>query len=125
MMTRPFGIQGSTTSHGGIVMASQSRITQMGISFLRVSDGFTCPKCNMWSTLIKSHDHVIMDGKAVAYVGDHFSCGGNPNAKASSCGWSSSAYYTCLSATKKKPIFKYPKFRRESYSCRRTWTKVP
>lgn len=74
-MTRPFGIQVSTTSHGGIVMASQSKITQMGVSFLRVGDGFACPKCNMLSTLIKSHDHVIMDGKAVAYAGDHFSCG--------------------------------------------------
>ena len=74
-MTRPFGIQGSTTSHGGIVMASQSRITQMGISFLRVGDGFACPKCNMWSTLIKSHDHVIMDGRPVAFAGDQLTCG--------------------------------------------------
>lgn len=75
MMTRPFGIQGSTTSHGGIVMATQSNITQMGVSFLRAGDGFACPKCNMWSTLIKSHDHVIMNGKTVAYIGDHFTCG--------------------------------------------------
>ncbi|BFM35778.1 MULTISPECIES: PAAR domain-containing protein [Acinetobacter] len=74
-MTRPFGIQGSTTSHGGIVIATQYSITQMGIAFLRAGDGFSCPKCKMWSTLIKSQDHVILDGKAVAYVGDHFTCG--------------------------------------------------
>ncbi|MEX5381251.1 PAAR domain-containing protein [Acinetobacter towneri] len=47
----------------------------MGIAFLRAGDGFSCPKCKMWSTLIKSQDHVILDGKAVAYVGDHFTCG--------------------------------------------------
>ena len=72
---KAFGINGSTTDHGGTVVATQSRSSQMGSLFLRAGDGFACPKCKKWSTLIKSHDHVIFDGKAVAYVGDKFTCG--------------------------------------------------
>lgn len=74
-MSKGFGIHGSTTSHGGTVMSTQSRSSQMGNLFLRAGDGFACPKCKTWSTLIKSNDHVIFDGKAVAYVGDQFTCG--------------------------------------------------
>lgn len=74
-MSKGFGIHGSTTSHGGTVLSTQSRSSQMGNLFLRAGDGFACPKCKTWSTLIKSNDHVIFDGKAVAYVGDKFSCG--------------------------------------------------
>ncbi len=74
-MSKGFGIHGSTTSHGGTVISSQSRSSQMGNLFLRAGDGFACPKCKTWSTLIKSNDHVIFDGKAVAYVGDKFTCG--------------------------------------------------
>ncbi|MBU3848689.1 MAG: PAAR domain-containing protein [Candidatus Acinetobacter avistercoris] len=74
-MSKGFGIHGSTTDHGGIVISTQSRSSQMGNLFLRAGDGFACPKCKTWSTLIKSNDHVIFDGKAVAYVGDKFTCG--------------------------------------------------
>lgn len=74
-MSKGFGIHGSTTSHGGTVISTQSRSSQMGNLFLRAGDGFACPKCKTWSTLIKSNDHVIFDGKAVAYVGDRFTCG--------------------------------------------------
>ncbi|AVH13769.1 PAAR domain-containing protein (plasmid) [Acinetobacter indicus] len=74
-MSKGFGIHGSTTSHGGTVLSTQSRSSQMGNLFLRAGDGFACPKCKTWSTLIKSNDHVIFDGKAVAYVGDKFTCG--------------------------------------------------
>ena len=74
-MTKGFGIHGSTTDHGGVVISTQSRSSQMGNLFLRAGDGFACPKCKCWSTLIKSNDHVIFDGKAVAYVGDKFTCG--------------------------------------------------
>lgn len=74
-MSKGFGIHGSTTSHGGTVLSTQSRSSQMGNLFLRAGDGFACPKCKVWSTLIKSNDHVIFDGKAVAYVGDKFTCG--------------------------------------------------
>lgn len=52
-----------------------SEVHRWGIFFLRAGDGFACPKCKTWSTLIKSNDHVIFDGKAVAYVGDKFTCG--------------------------------------------------
>ena len=74
-MSKGFGIHGSTTDHGGVVISTQSRSSQMGNLFLRAGDGFACPKCKTWSTLIKSNDHVIFDGKAVAYVGDKFTCG--------------------------------------------------
>lgn len=74
-MAKGFGIHGSTTDHGGTVISTQSRSSQMGNLFLRAGDGFACPKCKCWSTLIKSNDHVIFDGKAVAYVGDKFTCG--------------------------------------------------
>lgn len=74
-MSKGFGIHGSTTDHGGVVLSTQSRSSQMGNLFLRAGDGFACPRCKTWSTLIKSHDHVIFDGKAVAYVGDKFTCG--------------------------------------------------
>ena len=42
---------------------------------MRAGDGHYCPKCKCWSEVIKSHDHVIMDGKAVAYVDDLLTCG--------------------------------------------------
>ena len=70
-----FGIHGSITNHGGIVLSTQSRSSQMGILFLRAGDGHFCPRCKCWSTLMKSNDHVIIDGKAVAFVGDKLSCG--------------------------------------------------
>ncbi|TQR64452.1 PAAR domain-containing protein [Acinetobacter sp. RF14B] len=76
-MSKGFGIHGSATSHGGTVLSTQSRSSQMGNLFLRAGDGFSCPKCKTWSTLIKSNDHVVFNGKAVAYVGDKFTCGAN------------------------------------------------
>ena len=47
----------------------------MGNLFLVAGDGHFCPKCKCWSKIIKSHDHVIFDGKAVAYAGDKLTCG--------------------------------------------------
>ena len=52
-MSKGFGIHGSTTDHGGVVISTQSRSSQMGNLFLRAGDGFACPKCKTWSTLIK------------------------------------------------------------------------
>ena len=46
-----------------------------GESFVRAGDGHYCPRCKCWSEVIKSHDHVIMDGRAVAYVDDLLTCG--------------------------------------------------
>ncbi len=74
-MAKGFGIHGSATDHGGVVFSTQSTSSQMGSLFLRAGDGFACPKCKIWSTLIKSNDHVVFDGKPVAYVGDKFTCG--------------------------------------------------
>ncbi len=72
---KAFAIHGSSTDHGGAVNSTQMRSSQAGSLFLRAGDGFLCPKCNVWSTLIKSNDHVIFDGVAVAFVGDQFTCG--------------------------------------------------
>ena len=71
---KPFGIHGSTTNHGGIVISTQQRSSTDGSLFLRAGDGFFCPKCKCWSTLIKSNDFIIFDGKAVAFAGDRFTC---------------------------------------------------
>lgn len=70
-----FAIHNSMTNHGGIIPATQSRTSQMGNLFLVAGDGHFCPKCKCWSKIIKSHDHIILDGKAVAYVGDQLTCG--------------------------------------------------
>lgn len=47
----------------------------MGNLFVRAGDGHYCPQCQCWSTVIKSHDHIIFDGKAVAYADDLLTCG--------------------------------------------------
>ncbi|WP_254433809.1 PAAR domain-containing protein [Acinetobacter sp. Marseille-Q1618] len=72
---KPIGIDGSTTSHGGVVSATQSTSGTNGKAWLRAGDGFTCPKCNTWSVLIQSNSFVNVHGKYVALVGDKFTCG--------------------------------------------------
>lgn len=72
---KPFGVHGSTTNHGGMVISTQQRSSAEGSLFLRAGDGFFCPKCKCWSTLIKSNDLIIFDGKPVAFAGDQFTCG--------------------------------------------------
>lgn len=74
-MAKDFAIHNAITNHGGIIPATQMQSSQMGNLFVRAGDGHFCPKCKCWSTVIKSHDHVIFDGKPVAYVGDKLSCG--------------------------------------------------
>jgi len=73
-MARGFAIHNAPTDHGGIIPATQMRSSQMGNLFVVVGDGHFCPKCKCWSTIQKSHDHVLFDGKAVAYAGDKLSC---------------------------------------------------
>lgn len=70
-----FAIHNAPTDHGGFIPATQVRSSQMGNLFVVAGDGHFCPKCQCWSTVIRSHDHVIFDGKAVAYVGDQLTCG--------------------------------------------------
>lgn len=70
-----FAIHNSMTTHGGMIPATQMKASQMGNLFLVAGDGHFCPKCKCWSTIVKSHDHVIFDGKAVAYVGNKLTCG--------------------------------------------------
>lgn len=74
-MSKGFAIHNAITDHGGMVPSTQMISSQMGNLFVRAGDGHVCPKCRCWSTVIKSHDHVIFDGKPVAYVGDKLSCG--------------------------------------------------
>ena len=74
-MAKGFAIDNSMTDHGGIIRATQMSASQMGSLFLVAGDGHFCPKCKCWSKIIKSHDHIIFDGKAVAYVGDQLTCG--------------------------------------------------
>lgn len=74
-MAKGFAINNSMTNHGGIIQATQQRTSQMGNLFLRAGDGHFCPKCKCWSTIQPSHNHIIMDGKPVAYVDDLLSCG--------------------------------------------------
>ena len=70
-----FAIHNAPTDHGGIIPSTQMRSAQLGNLFVRAGDGHFCPKCKCWSTVVKSHDHIIFDDKAVAYVGDQLTCG--------------------------------------------------
>lgn len=74
-MAKGFAIHNAFTDHGGMIPATQMMSSQQGNLFVRAGDGHFCPKCRCWSTVIKSHDHVIFDGKPVAYVGDKLTCG--------------------------------------------------
>lgn len=70
-----FAVDGATTTHGGIIRAAQNNQTQMGSPFLRAGDGHYCPQCKCWSTIQKSHNHIIFDDQPVAYEDDLLSCG--------------------------------------------------
>ena len=70
-----FAIHNAPTDHGGIIPSTQLRSSQEDNTFVRAGDGHFCPKCKCWSTVVKSNDHVIFDGKAVAFVGDSLTCG--------------------------------------------------
>lgn len=70
-----FAVDKAQTTHGGVVPATQSQYTTMGIPVLRAGDGHYCPKCKCWSTVQKMHNDVIVDGKSVAYENDALSCG--------------------------------------------------
>ena len=72
---KPIGVDGSTTSHGGTVKATQSRSSTDGKHWLVEGDGFECPKCKTWSTLIRNNCTVSVNSKKVALVGDLFTCG--------------------------------------------------
>ena len=74
-MAKGFAIHNAPTDHGGVIPSTQQRTSQMGNLFVRAGDGHYCSRCKCWSEVIKSHDHVIMDGRAVAYVDDLLTCG--------------------------------------------------
>lgn len=70
-----FAVDGATTTHGGVIRATQQYHSHMGFPLLRAGDGHYCPQCKCWSTIQKSHDHVIFEGQPVAYEDDFLSCG--------------------------------------------------
>lgn len=69
------GVDGSTTSHGGVVNATQTNTSTNGQAWLLEGDGFACPKCKVWSTLIRNNTTVSVSGRKAALVGDKFTCG--------------------------------------------------
>lgn len=48
----PVGVDGSTTSHGGVVNATQIKTSTDAQPWLLEGDGFACPKCKIWSKFI-------------------------------------------------------------------------
>lgn len=70
-----FAIHNAPTNHWGRIPSTQMRSSQEGNLFVRAGDGHFCPTCKVWSTVQPSHNHVIFDGKPVAYVNDFLSCG--------------------------------------------------
>lgn len=74
-MNKAIGVEGCTTSHGGTVKASQTTKAHHGIPMLQKGDGFMCPKCKIWSTLIEGNSILSFDGVRAAVEDDRFSCG--------------------------------------------------
>lgn len=70
-----FAIHNAPTDHGGAIPSTLSNVFQEGNPFVRAGDGHYCPKCKCWSTVVRSHDHMIMFGQPVAYEGDKLTCG--------------------------------------------------
>lgn len=70
-----FAVDGATTNHGGVIRATQKFHDHIGLPVLRAGDGHYCPQCKCWSTIQKSHDHLIIEGQSVAYEDDLLSCG--------------------------------------------------
>ncbi|MPW45514.1 PAAR domain-containing protein [Acinetobacter guerrae] len=93
-MAKGFAIHNAPTNHGGIVPSTQMRSSQQGNLFVRAGDGHFCPKCKCWSTVIKSHDHIIIDGKSVAYAGDKLTCGATIQPQQSHVVGDSGSYYS-------------------------------
>lgn len=98
-MAKGFAIHNAPTDHGGRIPSTQMRSSQQGNLFVRAGDGHFCPKCKGWSTVVKSHDHVIFDGKAVAYVGDKLTCGARIQPQQSHVVGESGSYYGSSSST--------------------------
>jgi uncharacterized Zn-binding protein involved in type VI secretion len=74
-MLKSIGIDGCTTSHGGVVNATQTTKTNHGIPMLQAGDGFQCPICKMWSTLLSGSSTLSFNGVKASLEGDLFTCG--------------------------------------------------
>ena len=70
------GLDGMTTTHGGIVHATTNLGNDEGRAFLRVGDWFWCPLCKCKSELLNNvYPQIVMDGRAVVPIRAKFSCG--------------------------------------------------
>lgn len=74
-MSKAIAVEGATTSHGGVIKATQNKSSTDGCYWLREDDGFLCPKCGVWSSIIRSNTFINVHGKYVAMVGDKLTCG--------------------------------------------------
>lgn len=74
-MKKAIAVDGATTSHGGIIKATQNKSSTDGRYWLREDDGLLCPKCGVWSSIIRSNTFINVHGKYVAMVGDKLTCG--------------------------------------------------
>ncbi|WP_019520827.1 PAAR domain-containing protein [Faucicola boevrei] len=74
-MKKAIAVDGATTSHGGIIKATQNKSSTDGRYWLREDDGFLCPKCSVWSSIIRSNTFINVHGKYVAMVSDKLTCG--------------------------------------------------
>lgn len=74
-MPKGFAIHNAPTDHGGVIPSTLLTMLQEDNAFVRAGDGHYCPQCKCWSTVVKSHDHMIMFGQPVAYAGDKLTCG--------------------------------------------------
>lgn len=113
-MSVGFAIHNAPTTHGGIIPATQMRASQIGNLFVVAGDGHFCPQCKVWSTVQKSHDHVIFDGHSVAYANDLLSCGARILPQQSHVvgdsqgqNYSSSTRVAPINNFKSEPIFQY------------------
>ena len=74
-MLNAIGTDGCTTTHGGVVKATQFTATHHGKPMLKTGDGFQCPKCETWSTIMQGSGLLSWHGAKVALGGDKFTCG--------------------------------------------------
>lgn len=74
-MLKSIGVDGCTTSHGGTVKATQTTKTNHGIPMLQAGDGFQCPICKTWSTLLEGGSTLSFNGIKASLEGDMFTCG--------------------------------------------------
>jgi uncharacterized Zn-binding protein involved in type VI secretion len=75
MVQRRFIVLGDTTSHGGLVVTANSRMTIDGRPVACVGDKVTCPRCEGLHVILGYGKNTWLDGKEMACEGDYVSDG--------------------------------------------------